>query len=159
MLGRDRIQYKNADQVRQMRLAGLVVADALAAVQKVLTPGVTTAELDAVAEDTIRSAGAIPSFIGVPCPVRDDGPSFPATLCVSVNEEVVHGIPGRRRIEAGDVVSVDCGAIVDGGTGTRPSPRLFRDRQGRSTPRTPRCPGSPRRRCGGGSPLPPPGAG
>jgi methionyl aminopeptidase len=108
VLGRDRIQYKNADQVRQMRLAGLVVADALAAVREALTPGVTTAELDAVAEDTIRSAGAVPSFIGV------GDPPYPATLCVSVNDEVVHGIPGRRRIEAGDVVSVDCGAIVEG---------------------------------------------
>lgn len=108
MLGRDRIQYKTVDQVRLMRRAGVVVADALAAVRATLRPGVTTGELDAVAEDTIRSAGAIPSFIGV------GEPPYPATLCVSVNDAVVHGIPGERVIRAGDVVSVDCGAILEG---------------------------------------------
>ena len=106
MLGRDRIQYKTADQVRLMRRAGLLVADALDAVRAALRPGVTTAELDAVAEDVIRGAGGTPSFVGYH--------GYPATLCVSVNDEIVHGIPGSRVIEAGDVVSVDGGAILDG---------------------------------------------
>ncbi len=106
MLGRDRIQYKTADQVRLMRLAGLLVADAMDAVRAALGPGVSTKELDAVAEDVIRSAGGTPSFVGYQ--------GFPATLCISVNDEVVHGIPGPRVLEPGDVVSVDCGAVVAG---------------------------------------------
>jgi methionyl aminopeptidase len=106
MFGRDRIEYKTLDQVRQMRRAGLVVADALAAVRAEVRPGTTTAELDAVAAEVIAAAGATPSFLGYH--------GFPATLCVSVNDEIVHGIPGPRVLEAGDVVSVDCGAIVDG---------------------------------------------
>jgi methionyl aminopeptidase len=106
VLGRDRIQYKSAEQVRAMRRAGLVVADALDAVRAALRPGVTTAELDAVAEEVIRSAGGTPSFMGYH--------GYPATLCVSVNDEIVHGIPGPRVVHPGDVVSVDCGAIVEG---------------------------------------------
>ena len=106
MFGRDRIEYKTADQVRLMRRAGLVVADALAAVRAQARAGLTTAQLDQIAADVIRSAGATASFLGY------DG--FPATLCVSVNEEIVHGIPGPRVLAAGDVVSVDCGAIVEG---------------------------------------------
>ena len=89
-----------------MRRAGLVVAETLDAVREAVRPGLTTAELDAVAERVIRRAGATPSFLGYH--------GFPATLCVSVNEEVVHGIPGQRVIAEGDLVSVDCGAIVDG---------------------------------------------
>lgn len=108
MLGRDRIQYKTADHVRLMRRAGLVVADALDAVRAALRPGVTTKELDAVAEDVIRSAGAVPSFLGY------GHPPFPASTCISVNDEIVHGIPGPRAVGAGDVVSVDCGAILAG---------------------------------------------
>jgi len=106
VLGRDRIQYKTVEQVRMMRRAGLLVADALDAVRAALRPGVTTADLDAVAEDVIRSAGGTPSFLGYH--------GYPATLCVSVNDEIVHGIPGPRVVLAGDLVSVDCGAIVDG---------------------------------------------
>ena len=106
MFGRDKIEYKTHDQVRLMRRAGLVVADALAAVRAQARPGQTTADLDAIAADVIRSAGATPSFLGY------DG--FPATLCVSINDEIVHGIPGPRVLEPGDVVSVDCGAIVEG---------------------------------------------
>lgn len=103
---RDRIEYKTVEQVQQMRLAGLVVADALDAVRAALKPGVTTGELDALAETVIRDAGATPSFLGYQ--------GYPATLCISVNDEVVHGIPGRRVIQDGDVVSVDGGAIVSG---------------------------------------------
>jgi methionyl aminopeptidase len=91
-----------------MREAGLVVADALAAVRDAVRPGVSTADLDRVAEDLIRARGATPSFLGYGVP------PFPATICASVNEAVVHGIPGPRVLAEGDVVSVDCGAIVDG---------------------------------------------
>ena len=106
MFGRERIEYKTPEQVAVMRRAGLVVADALDAVRAVLAPGVTTAELDAVAEEVIASAGATPSFLGYH--------GYPASLCVSVNDEIVHGIPGPRVLQPGDVVSVDCGAVVDG---------------------------------------------
>ncbi len=106
MFGRERIQYKTPEQVVAMRRAGLVVADALDAVRAALEPGLTTADLDAVAEKVIRDAGATPSFKGYH--------GFPATLCVSVNHEVVHGIPGPTVLAAGDLVSVDCGAIVEG---------------------------------------------
>ena len=106
LLRRERIEWKTPDQVRLMRRAGLVVADALEAVRGAVAPGTTTAELDAVAERTIRGAGAVPSFLGYQ--------GFPGSLCVSVNEEVVHGIPGERVLRDGDVVSVDCGAVVDG---------------------------------------------
>ena len=106
MFGRDRIEYKTATQVQAMRRAGLVVAEAHAAVRRTVRPGVTTADLDDVAAEVIRAAGATPSFLGYH--------GYPATLCVSVNDEIVHGIPGPRVLEPGDVVSVDCGAIVDG---------------------------------------------
>ena len=108
MLGRDRIQYKTTDQMRLMRRAGLVVADALDAVHAALRPGVSTRELDAIAHDVIRSAAATPSFLNY------GHPPYPATTCISVNDEVVHGIPGDRVLAAGDVVSVDCGAILAG---------------------------------------------
>jgi len=106
VFGRDRIEYKTPDQVRAMRRAGLVVADALAAVRAELRPGVTTADLDACAAGVIRVAGATSSFLGYH--------GYPATLCVSVDDEVVHGIPGPRVLREGDVVSVDCGAVVEG---------------------------------------------
>ena len=105
---RERIQYKSREQVRLMRAAGLVVADALDAVRVALRPGVSTGELDAIAEDVIRSAGATPSFLNY------GHPPYPATLCISVNDEVVHGIPGSRVLCPGDVVSVDGGAILGG---------------------------------------------
>ena len=112
MFGRERIELKNADQIRAMRIAGLVVADALAAVRAAARPGSTTAELDAVAAEVIARAGATPSFVGVEG--GHGAPPYPATTCISVNEEIVHGIPGPRVLAAGDVLSVDCGAIVDG---------------------------------------------
>lgn len=89
-----------------MRRAGLVVADALAAVRECAAAGVTTAQLDAVAAQVIADRGATPSFLGYL--------GYPATICVSVNDEVVHGIPGERVLEPGDVVSIDCGAVVEG---------------------------------------------
>lgn len=106
MFGRDRIELKTPEQVLLMRRAGLVVADALAAASAAARPGATTADLDAVAAAVIADAGAQPSFLGYY--------DYPATICVSVNDEVVHGIPSGRVLEPGDVVSIDCGAIVDG---------------------------------------------
>ncbi len=94
------------DQLDTMRAAGLVVARTLQRVAGIIAPGISTSELDDCAAQSIRGEGAMPSFLGYH--------GFPAHICVSVNEEVVHGIPGARRIEDGDVVSVDCGAIVDG---------------------------------------------
>jgi len=100
------IVTKSAAELEIMREAGRVTAAALRAVGEAVRPGVTTGELDALAEDVIRSAGAAPAFKGYH--------GFPASLCTSVNAEVVHGIPGKRRLHAGDILSVDCGAIVDG---------------------------------------------
>lgn len=100
------IQIKTEAEVALMRAAGLVVAETLAAVRATVAPGVTPRDLDALAEKEIRARGAVPSFLGYH--------GFPATLCVSVNDEIVHGIPGDRPFEAGDVVSIDCGAILDG---------------------------------------------
>jgi len=104
----ERIEVKSPDQIKLMRRAGLVVADALDAVRAALRPGVTTLELDGIAEHVIRSAGATPSFLGY------GRPAYPATTCISVNDEVVHGIPGGRVVRAGDIVSVDCGAVLAG---------------------------------------------
>ena len=106
MFGRERIEYKTPEQVLVMRRAGLVVADALAALKEAARPGVSTSDLDRLAATVIADHGAIPSFLGY------DG--FPATVCVSVNDEVIHGIPRGRVLADGDVVSIDCGAIVDG---------------------------------------------
>lgn len=100
------IEIKTPEQIRQMRVAGLLVGETLELLRSTVKPGITTAELDAVAEDHIRAGGGIPSFKGYH--------GFPGSICTSVNEQVVHGIPGGRVIEAGDVVSIDCGAIVDG---------------------------------------------
>ncbi len=101
------IQIKTEAEIAKMREAGLVVAHALAAMREAVAPGVTTKDLDDLAERTIRAAGATPSFLGYR--------GFPATICASVNEEVVHGIPRRDKVlREGDIVSLDCGAIVDG---------------------------------------------
>lgn len=106
MLRRERIEYKTPEQVRAMRRAGLVVADTLAAARAAVRPGVSTRQIDRVGADVIAAAGATSSFLGYH--------GYPATLCISVNDEVVHGIPGERVVRAGDVVSIDAGAIVDG---------------------------------------------
>lgn len=97
---------KSAQELDVMHRAGRVVAQTLAVLQESIKAGMTTKDLDAIAEDTIRSLGATPSFIGYR--------GFPASLCVSINDEIVHGIPGDRVINDGDVVSMDVGAIVDG---------------------------------------------
>ena len=104
---RDRgVEIKTPEQVDLMRRAGLVVGRTLELLRGSVRAGTTTAELDAIAEDHIRSSGATPSFKGYH--------GFPASICTSVNDEVVHGIPGHRVLVGGDVVSIDCGAIVDG---------------------------------------------
>jgi methionyl aminopeptidase len=131
MRGRDRIQYKTLDQVRLMRSAGLIVADALDAVRAALTPGLTTADLDTIANDVIVGRGAVPSFLNY------GHPPYPATLCVSVNDEVVHGIPGARVLRAGDVVSVDCGAILVGWHGDSAFTAVVPAADAESDPRTP----------------------
>lgn len=97
----------SSSERKNMRAAGKVVASTLALVQKMIRPGISTAELDIAARDHIRSMSAQPSFLGYQ--------GFPATLCVSINDEVVHGIPSTEVfLEEGDLVSVDCGAIVHG---------------------------------------------
>jgi methionyl aminopeptidase len=102
----ERLEIKTPEQIDLMRKAGLVVGRTLELLRSSVRAGMTTAELDAIAEDSIRSAGATPSFLGYH--------GFPGSICTSVNDEVVHGIPGDRVIAEGDVVSIDCGAIVDG---------------------------------------------
>ncbi len=109
---RRKIELKTDDQIRLMRQAGLVVHAALSAVAAEVRPGITTAELDAIAAEVIRAAGALPSFLDYGQVAGQ--PGFPAVACISVNEEVVHGIPGPRELMAGDLVSIDCGAIVEG---------------------------------------------
>jgi methionyl aminopeptidase len=102
-----KIEIKTPEQVAMMREAGLVVARTLRTVAQAAVPGATTAELDALAEHEIRAAGAIPSFKGYH--------GYPASICTSVNNEIVHGIPSQdRRLHEADIISVDCGAIVDG---------------------------------------------
>jgi methionyl aminopeptidase len=100
------VEIKTPDQIDLMRRAGLVVGQTLELLRASVRPGISTGELDALAEDSIRSAGATPSFLGYQ--------GFPASICASVNDEVVHGIPGNRALAEGDVISIDCGAIVEG---------------------------------------------
>ncbi len=102
------LEIKTPEQIDLMRRAGLLVGQTLELLREAARPGVTTGELDRLAEENIRSHGGVPSFLGY------GHPPFPATICASVNEEVVHGIPGPRELADGDVVSIDCGAIVDG---------------------------------------------
>ncbi len=105
------IIYKSPEEIARMRRAGEIVAAAIAATTAAVRPGVTTADLDRAAEGVIRDAGATPSFKGYGGGGR---PPFPASICASINEQVVHGIPGKRAIAEGDVVSLDFGAIWDG---------------------------------------------
>jgi methionyl aminopeptidase len=102
------VEIKTPDQIDLMRRAGLLTGQTLELLRQACRPGVTTGELDALAEDHIRSHGGVPSFQGYGVP------PFPATICASVNDEVVHGIPGDRQLVEGDVISIDCGAIVEG---------------------------------------------
>jgi methionyl aminopeptidase len=131
MRGRERIQYKTVDQVHLMRAAGLIVADALDAVRAALAPGVTTGELDQLANELIVGRGAVPSFLNY------GHPPYRATLCVSVNDEVVHGIPGSRVLQAGDVISVDGGAILQGWHGDSAFTAIVPATEGHPDERTP----------------------
>jgi methionyl aminopeptidase len=106
------IVLKSAREIELMRQAGRLVFRVLNEVERMVAPGVTTGELSAVAERMIADAGAIPLFKGVR--TEHAKTPFPAALCTSVNEEVVHGIPGNRRLETGDIVSVDCGVRLNG---------------------------------------------
>ncbi|WP_375002247.1 type I methionyl aminopeptidase [Aeromicrobium sp. CTD01-1L150] len=109
---RRRIELKTAEQLALMRRAGAVVAATLQAVREAVAPGVTTGELDALARDTIAAHGATSNFLGYGA--GGQAPGFPGVICTSVNEEVVHGIPGSRVLREGDLLSVDCGAVVEG---------------------------------------------
>ena len=111
------VTRKSRREIEKMRQAGRIVAEVLALVESELKPGVSTAHLDRLAERHIRSAGAVPSFKGY----GHRSNPFSASLCISLDEEVVHGIPGERTIREGQIVSVDAGAIYDGwhGDGAR----------------------------------------
>jgi methionyl aminopeptidase len=101
------IQLKTPEQIDKMRAAGLVVAAALDGMREAVAPGISTADLDAIAEAVIRDAGAVPSFKGYH--------GYPASICSSVNEQIVHAIPAKRQVlRDGDLISIDCGAILDG---------------------------------------------
>lgn len=100
------IMIKSQRELRYMRDAGRVVAGVLGELSRAIKPGVTTAELDRLAEDFILARGARPAFKGLY--------GFPASICTSVNEQVVHGIPGLRKLESGDIISIDVGAEING---------------------------------------------
>jgi len=97
---------KNEDEIRRMDEAGQVVALIHARIERAIAPGVTTAELDTIARDTLEESGAVSSFLGYH--------GFPAHICASINDEIVHGIPGNRRLRDGDIASIDVGAILAG---------------------------------------------
>lgn len=96
---------KTEEEINYIKNSSLIVGKALAEVAKHIRPGITTLELDRIAEEFIRDHGASPAFKGYE--------GYPATLCISLNEQVVHGIPGKREIKEGDIVSIDCGAVKD----------------------------------------------
>jgi len=103
------IVIKSPQEIAALREAGRINAMALDAVRKLIHPGVTTAELDAAAEQVIRKHGASPTFKGYPGPYP-----YPASICASINEQLVHGIPGTRKLQSGDIISVDCGSTFEG---------------------------------------------
>jgi methionyl aminopeptidase len=110
MFGERRVTLKSGAQIDKMAVAGRLVGRVLDRLALEIRPGVTTGELDALADELIRGAGGVPSFIGVPGPLG----AYRHSLCTSIDEEVVHGIPGSRRLREGEMVSIDAGAIVDG---------------------------------------------
>jgi len=125
-MGDRRIELKSPADLARMRRAGRVAANALAAVGRAVKPGVSTADLDKIARDVIQSAGAVPTFLGYL--------GYPATICASINEEVVHGIPSPKRIlKDGDVIGIDVGATLDGFVGdtaaTFPVGKIGADRE------------------------------
>jgi methionyl aminopeptidase len=100
------IIFKSPEEIEKMRRAGQIVARTIDHLMVAVAPGMTTAHLDALAEETIRSMGAVPSFKGYR--------GFPGTICTSLNEQVVHGIPGKRAIREGDILKLDVGAVWEG---------------------------------------------
>jgi methionyl aminopeptidase len=106
------VVIKSKDELVLMREAGRVNALALQTVREMIKPGVATIDLDAAAEAVIRSHGGRPIFKGYPGPYP-----FPGTLCISLNQELVHGIPGKRKLKEGDIVSIDCGTLLNGFVG------------------------------------------
>lgn len=98
--------FKSKDEIDRIHKASQIVAQALDILERNLEPGISTLELDAIAESEIRKAGALPAFKGYR--------GFPATLCVSVNEEIIHGIPSQKKLKEGDIVGLDLGAIWEG---------------------------------------------
>jgi len=100
------IQIKNLDQLKVMRRAGLLVGETLQLLRENIKAGMTTDALDAIASANIKRGGGTSNFLGYH--------GYPKTICVSINDEIVHGIPGPRVINDGDVVSIDCGAIIEG---------------------------------------------
>lgn len=108
------IYLKTEDEIELLREANLLVSATLAEIAKVIRPGVTTNELDKLAETFICDHGAQPTFKGFPNPY---GGPFPASICASVNDEVVHGIPNDNPLKDGDIVSVDCGTLLNGFNG------------------------------------------
>ncbi|NNC84997.1 MAG: type I methionyl aminopeptidase [Bacteroidia bacterium] len=99
------IQYKSNEEIELIRESSLLVSETLTTVAKHIKPGVTTQYLDSLAEEFIHSKNAIPGFKGYG--------GFPSSLCISINEEVVHGIPGKREVKDGDLVSIDCGVLIN----------------------------------------------
>jgi len=100
------IEIKTKEDISRLRQSSLLVGKTLAEIARHIKPGIQTKDLDVIAEEFIRDSGAIPAFKGYG--------GFPATLCISINDEVVHGIPGKRILKDGDIVSVDCGCVLDG---------------------------------------------
>ena len=105
------ITLKTPQDTAKMRDAGRIVAEMLAACRAAVRPGVTTGELDRIAADILKRRGATSNFKGYGVPVL---PPFPGVICTSVNEQVVHGIPGKRRLKEGEILSIDAGAIIEG---------------------------------------------
>lgn len=105
------MEIKSAEELKLMRRAGLVVAEGLAAMSEAVRPGVTTAELDAIGREVLERNGATSNFFNYGA---EYGIGFPGVACISVNEELVHGVPGDRALAEGDLVSIDFGAIVEG---------------------------------------------
>ena len=105
------ITLKTKDDTAKMREAGLIVAEMLASCRAAVKPGVTTGELDRIAADILKRHKATSNFKGYGVPVL---PPFPGVICTSVNEQIVHGIPGKRKLKEGEIISIDAGAIIDG---------------------------------------------
>ncbi len=106
------VVIKSPQEIATLREAGRINAIALEAVRQLIRPGVTTGELDAAAEEVIRKHNAIPTFLGVP-----GAYPYPASICASINEQLVHGIPGKRKLHEGDIISIDCGSTYEGFVG------------------------------------------